>query len=154
MKVGRLPFGVDTDFFYPASAGLINNNQISIGFPSDKNRKEKNYPLFEKILQELSRKYIVTSFVFHNRTRNEVRGGLNNVDILLMTSTSEGSPQIIKEAMACNVPVVSTSVGDIETLLEGVNNCYLVDGFNFTNFIGPIEEFYVLIKKNVNQMEE
>ncbi len=46
-------------------------------------------------------------------------------DALLLTSTNEGSPNVIKEAIACNLPIVSVKVGDIETRLSGIDGCYL-----------------------------
>jgi glycosyltransferase involved in cell wall biosynthesis len=48
---------------------------------------------------------------------------MNACHALLMTSLSEGSPNVVKEAMACNVPVVSVSVGDVRELLAGVEGC-------------------------------
>ena len=42
-----------------------------------------------------------------------------------MTSLSEGSPQAIKEAMCCNLPCVSTPVGDVSVLLDGVKDSYV-----------------------------
>jgi glycosyltransferase involved in cell wall biosynthesis len=44
----------------------------------------------------------------------------NAADLLLHPSSSEGSPNVIKEAMACNLPVLATPVGDIPELLKGV----------------------------------
>jgi glycosyltransferase involved in cell wall biosynthesis len=41
-------------------------------------------------------------------------------DLLLHTSCSEGSPNVIKEAIACGLPVVATPAGDIAELLDGV----------------------------------
>lgn len=51
--------------------------------------------------------------------RNEVAMLMNAVDALLMTSHSEGSPQVIKEAMACGCPIVSVDVGDVAEMIDG-----------------------------------
>ena len=59
-------------------------------------------------------------------TRDEVNQLLCSVSCLLMTSKSEGSPQIIKEAMACGCPIVSVDVGDVAERMEGVDGCYIV----------------------------
>lgn len=46
---------------------------------------------------------------------------LNAADCLLITSDWEGSPNIVKEALACNLPVVAVEVGDVAERLAGVN---------------------------------
>lgn len=48
-------------------------------------------------------------------------------DAILMTSFTEGSPQVIKEAMACGLPVVSVDVGDVAELTAGVEGCHVCD---------------------------
>lgn len=50
----------------------------------------------------------------------EVPVYLNASDCLLMCSDYEGSPNIVKEALACNLPVVSVDVGDVVERLRGV----------------------------------
>ena len=52
---------------------------------------------------------------------------LNACDVLLVTSLTEGSINIVKEALGCNVPVVSVDVGDVAERLQGINGCYICD---------------------------
>lgn len=58
-------------------------------------------------------------------SREEVALLINAVDVVLLTSFTEGSPQIIKEAMACNCPIVSAPVGDIENVISGTAGCFI-----------------------------
>ncbi|MCR5533533.1 MAG: glycoside hydrolase family 99-like domain-containing protein [Paludibacteraceae bacterium] len=58
-------------------------------------------------------------------SRHEVAMMLCGCDMLLLPTKSEGSPQVVKEAMACNCPVVATDVADIAHLLHGVKNSYV-----------------------------
>ena len=58
--------------------------------------------------------------------RQQVNTLMCACDSLLMTSKTEGSPQVIKEAMACGCPIVSVDVGDVAERTEGVNGCYVV----------------------------
>lgn len=57
--------------------------------------------------------------------REEVTLLMCAADTFLMTSVSEGSPQVIKEAMACGCPIVSVDVGDVKERTEGVEGCYV-----------------------------
>ena len=58
--------------------------------------------------------------------RDQVTALMYNCHALLMTSKTEGSPQVVKEAMACGCPIVSVDVGDVAERTEGVEGCYVV----------------------------
>lgn len=63
-------------------------------------------------------------------SRYEVTLLMCAADAFLMTSLSEGSPQVIKEAMACGCPIVSVDVGDVRERTEGVEGCYVANTRN------------------------
>jgi len=142
-KLVKLPCGTDIETFKEIS-GIQKSGKMIIGFPGNKGRKEKNYPLFEAIIERLRAEHEIEVIEFHNMTREEVIISLNKIDLLLMTSTIEGSPQIIKEAMACNKPIVSTAVGDVRDLLDHVKNCYVVDSFTPGDFVTPVKQILAL----------
>lgn len=58
-------------------------------------------------------------------TRGQVNTLLCAADCLLLTSHTEGSPQVIKEAMACGCPIVSVDVGDVAERTADVQGCYI-----------------------------
>ena len=60
-------------------------------------------------------------------TREEVTLLMCAVDAFLLTSQTEGSPQVIKEAMACGCPIVSVDVGDVKERVEGMEGCFVSD---------------------------
>lgn len=60
-------------------------------------------------------------------SREEVCLRMLAADALLMTSFTEGSPQVIKEALAAECPIVSVDVGDVKEITSGVDGCWISD---------------------------
>lgn len=137
-KLVKIPCGVEVRNFSIERRNLINKCFL-IGFPSDPKRPEKNFKLFLTIINHLKQIGCNIEYLtFKSLTRDQVVNTFSRLDCLIMTSLSEGSPQIIKEAMACRVPIISSNVGDVELLLKKVNNCFLVRSFEPIDFVNCV----------------
>lgn len=84
----------------------------------------KNYPLLQKGIELLHRDDIVT-LEMKGLSRAEVSKLLCACDLFALPTKSEGSPQALKEAMACNCPIMATDVADIRHLLGNVDGHYI-----------------------------
>ncbi|MCL2597538.1 MAG: glycosyltransferase [Paludibacter sp.] len=129
-----LPCGVDTEIFIPLNNKDVIRENYNLDitkkyvlFSSSFDNAVKNYYLAEKVINKNKN---VTLLELKDYTRQQVSELMNAVDCALLTSFSEGSPQFIKEAMACNCPVVSVDVGDVREKLEGVANCYVTNTYD------------------------
>lgn len=130
IKTEIIPCSINTEFFIPP-INRIKNVPPKIIFPSSKERIEKNYKLFDEVLTLYQQKYStdLQSVELKNMNRQEVATLFKSADAMLMTSYSEGSPQVVKEAMACDLPVISTNVGDVSFLLNSVKDSLVIDSF-------------------------
>lgn len=87
----------------------------------------KNAPLAKTAINELTSEGVRVELIeLKGYNRDQVNALMYNCDVLLMTSKTEGSPQVIKEAMACGCPIVSVDVGDVAERTSGVEGCYIV----------------------------
>ena len=84
----------------------------------------KNYPLAKSAMGLLPETELIE---LKGYTREQVTLLMCAADAILMTSHTEGSPQVIKEAMACGCPVVSVDVGDVKEITKGVSGCFVCD---------------------------
>lgn len=122
------------------------SQKTHILFAADPKRSVKNFPLAENAVKNLNRNDIELHYL-QNLDSNDVPVWMNAADVILLTSTSEGSPNVIKEAMACNRPIVSTKVGDVPHVVQDVDGCYLVD-FDVKNASIQIERAIVYSTTN------
>jgi glycosyltransferase involved in cell wall biosynthesis len=126
-----IPNGVDFDKFKPIdkSTALIKTgwdiSRQHILFAANPNRPEKNYKIAKEAFDLLDNKDLELHFL-ENVSNNDMPYYFNAADVVLLTSLREGSPNVIKEAMACNIPIVSTNVGDVKKVLKDTKGCYIV----------------------------
>lgn len=120
-NVHIIPNGVNLSLFYPVDGHPLRSKfgfsevKKTLLFIADPLREVKNFSLAEKAYGLLPKGKFELQ-VKYNLSRHIVPQILNAADIILLTSCREGSPNIIKEAMACNKPIVATDVGDIAWL--------------------------------------
>lgn len=79
--------------------------------------------------------------------RDEVTLLMCAADAFLMTSLMEGSPQVVKEAMACGCPIVSVDVGDVRERVEGVEGCFVSDTRNPRDLANLLVKALAFVKK-------
>ena len=99
-------------------------NKKHILFAADKSRPEKNFRLAKKIFSILNNKNVELHSLI-DVSPKQMPLWMNSADVVLLVSLNEGSPNVIKEAMACNSPIVSTDVGDVKEVIANTKNCYL-----------------------------
>jgi teichuronic acid biosynthesis glycosyltransferase TuaC len=129
-----IPNGIDLELFVPKDKV---QSQMLLGWASDKKhvlfcsdprRIEKNYSLAQKALAKVSENISGKSPEIHflsGVSPEEVVNYYNAADLLLVTSTHEGSSNTIKEAMACNCPVVTTDTGDARQVIADTEGCFV-----------------------------
>lgn len=125
-----IPNGVNLKVFYPVNKNVsrkklkLSNDKKIILFVTNPSRKEKNYSLAKKAYN-LLHSYNVELKVVYEIDQEILNLYYNAADLLILTSFHEGSPNVIKEAMACNCPIVSTDVGDVRKIIENIPGCFL-----------------------------
>jgi len=125
-----IPCGVALDTIQPinksfarAKLGISSKKKIVL-FSSSFSREIKNYPLAKEAVDKLGDVELVE---LDGYSRDKVNLWLNACDAALMTSFREASPQFIKEAMACNRPIVSVDVGDVLDLFGEIDGCFICE---------------------------
>jgi glycosyltransferase involved in cell wall biosynthesis len=156
-----LPNGVNFQLFQPleqkASREKIGWNLDSriILFGSDPSRPEKRFDLAENAVKSLVVKnHLVELKYLHNVEPDKVPYYISGSDIVLLTSDREGSPNIIKEAMACNVPIVSTQVGDVQNIVGNTTGCKVVLDNQVETIASALSDILCLTSKRTNGREK
>lgn len=148
-----LPNGVDIEIFKPIDRkkareylGLDLTKVYLLFVSSNFIRNQKRYDRFLETLAILRKNYgyeNIEEIKLINTSREQIPYYFNAANIHLLTSDFEGSPNSVKESMACNISVVSTDVGNVAELLETVNGSFVAE--NNTS-----EELALLLDKALN----
>lgn len=102
----------------------LNINDKYVLFSSSFDIPVKNYKLAQQAISNLE---CVKLIELKEYIREEVNLLMNACDLLLVTSLNEGGPLVVKEALACGCPVVSTDVGDVKEVVGDIDGCYVTD---------------------------
>jgi teichuronic acid biosynthesis glycosyltransferase TuaC len=126
-----IPCGVDLERFRPMD---VSEARSQLNLPADAKlvlfaaamRPEKRFDLVQEAFALVERQLPEAQLVVvSNQPPELVPIHMNACDVLVLASRKEGSPQVVKEAMACNLPVVSTATGDVREVIGGVEGCHI-----------------------------
>jgi len=129
-NVEVVPNGVNLDVFRPQNKHECRKNlnwaseDKHILFAANPNIEAKNYQLLDSALRLMGSDLPHVHCLIGVKPE-EVPCWINAADIVVLTSLWEGSPNVIKESMACNKPIVVTNVGDVARIIENIEGCYL-----------------------------
>ncbi len=124
-----VPNGIDLQLFRPIEGGTARaqlgwaQGKHYVLFPGDPDNPRKGFGLAQAAVAEAAQHLAapIELVPLWNVKPERVPLYMNACHALLMTSFVEGSPNAVKEALACNLPVVGVPVGDLPELLAGVS---------------------------------
>jgi glycosyltransferase involved in cell wall biosynthesis len=131
-KVRVIPNGIDLELFRPlnrrACRRLLGwtDNGFHVLFPANAVNPIKRFDLARASVEVAKRNGMpVELHELRGVSHNDVPVWLNASDVALLTSSHEGSPNVVKEALACDLPVVSVDVGDVRDRVHDIDGCYI-----------------------------
>jgi glycosyltransferase involved in cell wall biosynthesis len=131
-SVRIIPNGVDLNRFTPMDSVECrqrlgwDQDRCHVVFPANSGTPTKRFWLAQAAVEEAQRAGVPAELHRLERVKHaDVPLWLNASDCLILTSEHEGSPNIVKEALACGVPVVSVDVGDVAERIDGISGCHI-----------------------------
>lgn len=118
-----IPNGVNLQKFKPQHSS-VPGSKAKVLFLGNKTKPVKNFPLVQAAMERL-KGMDVELLCPYPVAHDDIPRYLNEADVLAFSSFNEGSPNVIKEAMACNCPIVCTDVGDVKWVIGQTAGCYI-----------------------------
>jgi teichuronic acid biosynthesis glycosyltransferase TuaC len=107
----------------------------------------KRFPLAAAVAECLAKEdRSIELLVVSKESQERLALYMSACDALIFPSFQEGSPNIVKQAMACNLPIVSTDVGDVRQIIGSTQDCYLCNP-SVPEFAARIREILVHRKR-------
>ena len=140
-KMIYLPNGCNQDFFRPmdkqecrSKLGLDKDKCYVLYMDSNKGiRTQKRKDRFDEVIRMLNEEYgyngKVETIALRNTSRELIPLYMNAIDLHMISSDFEGSPNSVKECMCCNTPVVSTPVGNVQEMIGDIPGAYVTETF-------------------------
>jgi teichuronic acid biosynthesis glycosyltransferase TuaC len=126
-----MPSGIDLELFRPEPRDAVRQrlqlplDQRLVLFVGNPALARKRHHLAQAVVTLVNQTVPTRLIVGWEMSHRQVADLMNACDALILTSMQEGSPNSVKEALACNLPVVSVPVGDVAVRLKGVAGCEL-----------------------------
>ena len=129
-----IPCGVDLAVFEPKPKAEarqrlnLDSQRKYILFPFNPARSIKRFDLASGAVTKMAREKVDIELLTVSKVPNaEMPWYYSAADAMILCSDSEGSPTSVKEALACNLPVVSTDVGDVREIVRGIAGTEIVE---------------------------
>lgn len=151
-KMVYLPNGCNQEFFRPMDKlecrkklGLECDKYYVLYMDSNKGiRTQKRKDRFDEVIKLLNDEYgyggKAECIELHNTPRNLIPLYMNAIDLHMISSDFEGSPNSVKECMCCNTPVVSTDVGNVKEMIGDIPGAYVTQTFDAKELAGCVDK--------------
>lgn len=157
-----VPNGVDHEMFYPRKeSDILERDYINIGHVGKKAKMKQQDTVIEPVIKELGSKF---KYIYHynnymDRIPHDKMPELyTDMDLFIVASLEDGTPNGALEAMASGVPVISNRIGNMPEIIKDGYNGYIVEKPSIANYVKLIQsldkEHLIEMGKNARQSIE